>query len=109
MVLMHRALCVLTLVVLCGAALANETYSDDVPLEEYLRALGAIAPAARDGAEAYLRAYRANCGREMKSGQLRRAVADGSGDPVLMGMVRAKHYKDEADLRSLSKQVGCGR
>lgn len=58
-------------------------YRSDVPLEEYLLALERIAPSARDGAEAYLQAFRRRCGRALTVAELRRLVAEGTGNPVL--------------------------
>jgi len=83
-------------------------YPDDLPLSEYLRALAQITPAARDGAQAYLRAFQENCGRPMRTVQLRQAVAEGSGEPILMAMIRAAHDQDKDALRSLSARVPCG-
>ena len=90
-----------------GSAGAQVT-RDDVPMDEYLLALERIAPAAREGAQAYLRAYQENCGHPMQTVQLRQAVAEGSGEPVLMAMIRAAHYQDQDALRSLSARVACG-
>lgn len=100
-----------TLAGLVAAALigsvAHAVASDDVPLDEYLRALHGIMPAARDGAEAYMSAFRIKCGRAMRTVELRAAVSEGSGDPILMAMIRASHYKDSEILRSLATAVSC--
>ncbi|MGB7990227.1 MAG: hypothetical protein WCF44_12570 [Candidatus Methylophosphatis roskildensis] len=100
-----------TLAGLVAAALigsvAHAVASDDVPLDEYLRALHGIMPAARDGAEAYMRAFETRCGRAMRTVELRAAVSEGSGDPILMAMIRASHYKDAEILRSLATAVTC--
>ena len=63
----------------------------DLPIESYLSLLTQVAPAARDGAEAYMAAFRKRCGRALQTVELRRAFAEGSGDPTLMAMVRATH------------------
>lgn len=83
--------------------------ADDVPLDTYLFALGQISPAAREGAEAYMEAFRARCGRAMHTVELRRAVAEGSGNPTLMAMMRAAHTRDAATLKQLSGAVACPR
>lgn len=107
MVLMRPMLYALSLALLSAAAHCQPAYSNDMTLDDYLSALGAITPAARDGAEAYLQAYRTNCGRAMRLGQPRHAVAEGNGNPVLMALIRAAHYKDAAQIRELSRQVAC--
>lgn len=104
---------VLTRVILCGLAAAylcsgvSAAMSDEVPLDEYLRALNQITPAARDGAEAYMSAFEKKCGRTMRTVELRTAVSEGNGDPILMGMIRASHYKDLSVLESLATAVTC--
>ena len=82
---------------------------DDVPLDAYLDALAQISPAARDGAAAYLDAFRLRCGRPLKTIELRRAIAEGDGDPVLMAMVRAASQRDTAALQRLSGTISCAR
>lgn len=82
--------------------------ADDVPLDEYLRALAAINPAARDGAQAYMDAYRSRCGRALPTLALRRAVAEGDGDPALMAMMRASHYRDNNALAKAAAGIRCG-
>ncbi len=105
MVLRRSILCALALACLCTGAPA--AMSDDVPLDEYLRALEQIIPAARDGAEAYMTAFENKCRRPMSTIELRTAVSNGNGDPVLMAMIRAKHYKDLSVLQSLATAVQC--
>ncbi|TDP79485.1 hypothetical protein EV672_11358 [Aquabacterium commune] len=84
---------------------------DDVPLEDYLALLAQISPAARDGAQAYLRAFAQRCGRPLTALELRKAIAQGSGDPVLMGMVSASHPSQlaqrDALLNQLSQRIRC--
>lgn len=93
------------------AALAQAVpdYRDDLPLDDYLAALGQLSPAAREGAEAFLQAHRARCGRALSTLELRRAVAEGSGDAVLMAMIRAAHERDAAATQRLAAAVVCRR
>lgn len=79
----------------------------DVPLEEYMRALAAINPAARDGAQAYLDAYRTRCGKALSTLALRQAVAEGNGDPTLMAMMRASRYRDRHALGQAAAGIRC--
>ena len=90
-----------------GSAGAQVT-RDDVPMDEYLLVLERIAPAAREAAQAYLQAVQSKCGRPMRTLELRRRVAEGGGEPVLMAMIRAAHDQDTDALRSLSARVPCG-
>lgn len=82
---------------------------DDVPIDTYLALLAQVAPPARDGAEAYMAAFRSRCGRPMRGVELRRAFAEGSGDPTLMAMIRAAHEKDGAALQRLGTHIACPR
>lgn len=93
----------------CAAtAGAAEQYVDDVTMEDYLRGLEQVSiPAARDGAVAFMDAYRAKCQRAMTTVELRRAFAEGDGDPILKGMIAAAYYRDAAATRSLAGQVTC--
>lgn len=110
---MLRALLLFVLLASAAASRAqSETpvqFKDDVPLEIYLDALAQISPAAREGASAYLEAYRRRCGRSLGTMDLRQAVAEGGGDPVLMGMMRAAALRDTATLQRLSASVSCVR
>ncbi len=103
----------LALGLFAGSALAQGEppveWNDDVPLEAYLDALGQISPAARDAAVAYLDGHQRRCGRSLTALELRRAVAEGDGDPVLMAMIRAAQQRDAATLRRLSASVSCAR
>jgi hypothetical protein len=83
--------------------------ADDMPLADYLGLLARISPAAHDGAQSYLQAFQQRCGRPIRAAELRRAMADGDGDPVLMGMIRASHVRDATVLAQLGKRVGCDR
>jgi hypothetical protein len=82
---------------------------DDVPVETYLTLLAQVAAPARDGAEAYMSAFRSRCGRAMRGVELRRAFAEGNGDPTLMAMIRASHEKDSAALQRLGTGITCPR
>lgn len=93
----------------CFAQSDAMSIRDDVPIETYLALLAQVAPPARDGAEAYMAAFRSRCGRPMRSVELRRAFAEGSGDPTLMAMVRAAHQKDGAALQRLGSAISCPR
>ncbi|MBN8461927.1 MAG: hypothetical protein J0M00_03630 [Burkholderiales bacterium] len=94
-----------------GAAPANTpaAAADDVPMADYLGLLAQIAPAAEDGAKAYLLAFQRRCGRHMSTPDLRRAMSDGDGDPVLMAMIRASHLRDTGALAQLGSRVACER
>ena len=80
---------------------------DDVPLADYLGLLQQIAPAAEEGANAYLLAFKQRCGRVMRTAELRRAMTQGEGDPVLMGLIRASHLRDGAARDQWIKQLRC--
>lgn len=82
---------------------------DDIPLAAYLDGLERIAPAAREAANVYLDAFRRRCGRPLKTVELRRAIADGAGDPVLMAMMLAAFQHDTPKLRRLSDTLSCAR
>ena len=83
--------------------------TDDMPLADYLGLLVQISPAAHQGAQAYLLAFQQRCGRQVPTAELRRAMADGDGDPVLMGMIRASHLRDANALAQLGQRVRCDR
>lgn len=94
---------------LAQGAPPKDALQDDVPLDVYLDALTQISPAAREGADAYLQAFKRRCGRSLKTIELRIAIAEGSGDPVLMGMMRAAFQRDTAALQRLSSAISCAR
>jgi hypothetical protein len=83
--------------------------TDDMPLADYLGLLAQISPAAHGGAQAYLQAFQQRCGRPVRTAELRRAMADGDGDAVLMGMIRASHLRDANALTQLGQRVTCDR
>jgi len=94
----------------CGAAgAAPPSVADDIPMADYLGLLAQIAPAAEQGARAYLQAYLQRCGRQMATADLRRAMSDGDGDPMLMAMIRASHLRDSATLAQLGQRIACER
>ena len=107
---MRIAIVSVALVLSASASFAqSDTMSirDDVPIDTYLALLAQVAPPARDGAEAYMAAFRSRCGRALRTIELRRAFAQGNGDPVLMNMVRASHERDTAALQRLGASIAC--
>lgn len=86
---------------------ASAPLSDDISLDAYLDALAQISPAAREGASAYVDAYQRRCGRSLRAIELRKAVAEGAGDPVLMAMMRAAALRDSASQQRLSASIKC--
>jgi hypothetical protein len=93
---------------LLGTAVGVTPVEAEMPMAEYLALLGQIAPVAQDGAIAYTRAFEARCGRPMTSTQLRRTIAEGSGDPLLWHMMRAARARDSVTLARLGQQISCG-
>nr|MBL8409744.1 hypothetical protein [Dechloromonas sp.] len=81
--------------------------SDNVPLADYLALLRQIAPSAEAGARDYLAAFARRCGRPLTPAELRRAMADGDGDPALMALIRANHLGDSAGREQLAGQIRC--
>ena len=81
----------------------------DVPMADYLALLLQISPAAHQGAQAYLQAHERRCRRRLTSRELRQAMAEGDGDPLLMAMIRASHLQDGPGLTRLGEQVSCTR
>ena len=86
-----------------------EAINDDMPMPDYLGLLGQISPAAQRGAQAYLLTFEQRCGRSLRTAQLRQAMADGDGDPVLMAMIRASHLRDTSALGPLGQRIRCER
>ncbi len=84
-----------------------QEYRNEVSLDQYLYALGQITPSAREGAEVYLHAFQRNCAKPLTVIELRKAIAEGDGDPVLMSMIRATQLKDSQAMATLSRQVAC--
>jgi hypothetical protein len=83
------------------------TVTGDVPMADYLALLHQISPAAHQGALAYLQAHERRCRRSLSSRELRQAMAEGDGDPLLMAMIRASHLQDGPGLARLGEQVSC--
>jgi len=85
--------------------------SDDIPMTDYLGLLAQISPAAREGAQVYLQSFQQHCGRTLTALELRQAIAQGDGDPILMAMVRASHPSQQAQrddtLMQLSQRIRC--
>lgn len=92
-----------------GPVAAPAPTADDIPITDYLGLLEQIAPAAREGAQAYLQAFRKRCGRAMSAAELRGAIAEQDGNPVLMQMIRASYLNDVVELTRLAAQVPCPR
>ena len=92
-----------------GAAPTDAPSAEAVPMADYLSLLAQIAPAAEQGAKAYLQAFRQRCGRPLSSTELRRAMSEGDGDPVLMAMIRASQLGDAAALAQHGSRIGCER
>ena len=76
-------------------------------LADYLGLLRQIAPAAEAGAKDYLASFEQRCGRPLTSIELRRAMSQGDGDPVLMGLIRASHLRDATAREQLAGQIRC--
>jgi hypothetical protein len=81
--------------------------SDEMPLADYLDLLRQIAPAAEAGARDYLAAFERRCGRALTTSELRRAMSEGDGDPVLMGLIRSNYRGDTAAHEQLAGQIRC--
>lgn len=82
---------------------------DDMPMADYMALLAQIAPAAEEGAKAYQQIFQQRCGRQLVTADLRRAMSDGDGDPVLMAMIRATHLRDTTVLTRLGQRISCER
>ncbi|MFZ2285990.1 hypothetical protein [Rhodoferax sp.] len=81
--------------------------TNDMPLADYLGLLQQIAPAAEEGTKTYLAAFHQRCGRTLSTVELRRAMTQGEGDPVLMGLIRASHLKDATARDHWVQQLRC--
>jgi hypothetical protein len=79
-----------------------------MPMADYLGLLEQIAPAAREGAQAYVQAFEQRCRRALTTAALRQAISEGSGDPVLMEMIRASQLRDTKALSLLAQRIDCG-
>lgn len=78
-----------------------------IPLDDYLALLQRISPAAEAGARDYLAAFKLRCGRALTAPELRGALADNDGDPVLKGFIRAALLQDKQARRQLTAQLRC--
>jgi len=85
----------------------RDHYADAMPLADYLGLLRKIAPAAEAGTKNYLAAFERRCGRTLTTTELRRAMSQGDGDPVLMGLIRASYQRDSAAREQLAGQIAC--
>lgn len=81
--------------------------TNDMPLADYLGLLQQIAPAAEEGTKTYLAAFHQRCGRTLSTVELRRAMTQGEGDPVLMGLIRASHLKDATARDQWVQRLRC--
>ena len=81
--------------------------TEDMPLADYLGLLLQIAPAAEAGAKDYLVAFERRCNRALTTAELRQAMSQGDGDPVLMGLIRASHLRDATAREQLAGQIRC--
>ncbi len=78
-----------------------------MPLSDYLGLLRQISPAAEEGARTYLAALQRRCGRNLRTEDLRQAISQGDGDPVLMGLIRASHLRDTSARDQWVQQLRC--
>lgn len=85
----------------------DDSVVDDIPLADYLALLGKIAPSAETGARSYMVAFQLRCGRPLSTGELRHAVSQDSGDPVLMGFIRAAQVQDITARQRLAERITC--
>ena len=85
----------------------RDRYADAMPLADYLGLLRQIAPAAEAGTKDFLTAFERRCGRTLSTTELRRAMSQGDGDPVLMGLIRANYQRDSTAREQLTGQIAC--
>lgn len=81
--------------------------ASNMPLSDYLGLLRQLAPAAAEGANAYLAAYRLQCGRTLSTSELRQAMSTDGGAPVLMGLIRATQEQNTAQRAQWIRQIRC--
>lgn len=79
----------------------------EMPMADFLALLQQIAPAAAEGAKVYLGAYRLQCGRMLTTAELRQAISNEGGDPVLMGLIRAAQAQNTEQRAQLVRQIRC--
>ena len=90
-----------------GPVSNQQAGADEMPLDDYLGLLQQIAPAAETGARRYLAVFQQRCGRTMRTSELRRAIADGEGDPALMGFIHAAQTQDVAAETRWAQLLRC--
>jgi hypothetical protein len=90
-----------------GAQPVPADAGDPMPMADYLGLLEQLAPAARQGAQAYVAAHLRHCGRAMTTGELRHAMSKDGGEPVLMAMIRASQLQDANAVSALAPRVPC--
>jgi hypothetical protein len=108
---MTRHLVLACAVLIAAAVQAQPTSApsaSEIPMADYLALLAQIAPAAREGTEAYLQAFQQRCGRTLTTAELRRAMSEGNGDPVLMALIRASQLRNAKALAELGQRLECG-
>ncbi|MCL2590061.1 MAG: hypothetical protein FWD67_04075 [Betaproteobacteria bacterium] len=81
---------------------------DAAVMADFLGLLGQIAPAAEEGARTFLAAVQLRCGYTPSAEELRRAMSQGDGNPVLMGLINAAHQQDAQARTRLIGQIQCG-
>jgi len=82
-------------------------FRDDVSLDTYLAMLSRVSPVARDAADAYMAAFAKRCGRALQPLELRKAFAEGNGNPSLLAMIRATATKDADAVQRAAASIGC--
>jgi hypothetical protein len=87
---------------------ATRSVVDEMPMKDYLGLLQRISPAAYEGATTYAWAHARRCGRPLRTSELRQAISEGDGHPVLMAMIRASHLRDGDGLSRWAERVPCG-
>jgi hypothetical protein len=91
-----------------GPLSAKAPPNDKIALADTLAFLKQIAPAAGEGARDWLAAVRLRCARDVTPDELRRAISQGDGDPVLMAFIRAAARQDTAARHALVARIECG-
>jgi hypothetical protein len=83
------------------------TAEADMPMADFLALLQQIAPAAAQGTRIYLGAYQLMCGRTLSTLELRHAIAQEGGDPILMGLIEAAQRQDNAARDRFVRTIQC--
>ena len=91
-----------------GPLSAEAAPNPEIALADTLALLKQIAPAAGEGARNWLAAVRLRCARDITPDELRRAISQGDGDPVLMGFIRAAAQQDTTARHALVARIECG-